>query len=136
MRVIQFFALAVAFLTGPAIRAQQPVTLTASDGVRVFGTYYPAASTSTPIILLFHQAGSNRREYAPIAPRLVSANFSSLAIDARHGGKMWDRENETVTRLGHEASYLEALADLEAALAWARNQSPPRKVIEIGKCFE
>ena len=38
MRIIQSFALAVAFLTGSAIRAQQPVTLTASDGVRVFGT--------------------------------------------------------------------------------------------------
>ena len=135
MRVIRVFALAVAFLAGSAVRAQQPVTLTTSDGVKVFGTYYPAASASAPIILLFHQAGSNRGEYAPIAPRLVSANFSALAIDARHGGKMWGHENETVTRLGHEASYLEALVDLEAALAWAHNQSPSRKVIVWGSSY-
>jgi dienelactone hydrolase len=103
--------------------------------VKVFGTYYPAASASAPIILLFHQAGSNREEYAPIAPRLVSANFSALAIDARHGGKMWNHENETVTSLGHEASYLEALADLEAALAWAHKQNPSRKVIVWGSSY-
>jgi len=112
----------------PSLYAQQTVTLTAQDGVKVFGTYYPAPNASAPIILLFHQAGSNRWEYAPIAPALNSANFSALAIDARHGGDMWGHENETVVRLGHEGNYLESLVDLEAALAWARKQNPSRNV--------
>jgi dienelactone hydrolase len=124
----------VTFLV-PTLRAQQPVTVTASDGVKVFSTYYPVPSSSAPIILLFHQAGSNRWEYSGIARRLVSANFSALAIDARHGGEMWGHENETVAQLGHEASYLEALADLEAALAWARKQNPSRKVIVWGSSY-
>ena len=76
----------IAMSVGPVVGAQQEVTLTAADGVKISGTYYAAASKSAPIILLFHQAGSNRWEYAPIAPRLVKAGFSALAIDARHGG--------------------------------------------------
>ncbi|MGA8145678.1 MAG: alpha/beta fold hydrolase [Candidatus Acidiferrales bacterium] len=128
-------SLLVAMSFAPGACAHQPVTLTASDGVKISGTYYAAPSASAPIILLFHQAGSNRWEYAPIAPRLVSAGFSALAIDARHGGEMWGHENETVTRLGKEAGYLEALADLEAALEWARKQNPSRKVIVWGSSY-
>src|SRR5262249_7484879 len=70
-----------------------------------------------------------------IALRLISANFSSLAIDARHGGEMWGHKNETVARLGHEASYIEALRDLEAALVWAHKQNPSRKVIVWGSSY-
>ena len=85
--------------------------------------------------MLFHQAGSNRWEYTPIAPRLVAAGFGALAIDARHGGEMWGHENETVARLGKEAGYLEALPDLEAALTWARKENPSRKVIVWGSSY-
>jgi hypothetical protein len=79
--VLLLSVLSVSVFT-PHLCAQQSVTLTAQDGTKVFGTYYPAPNVSAPIILLFHQAGSNRWEYTPIAPVLNSANFSSLAIDA------------------------------------------------------
>ena len=119
----------------PTALAQKEVTLTAADGVKVTGTYYPAAKSSAPIILLFPQAGSNHWEYAPIAPRLVTAGFSCLAIDARHGGDMWGHANETVARLGKESGYLEALSDLEAALGWARKENPSRNVIVWGSSY-
>ena len=48
---------------------------------------------------------------------------------------MWGRGNETVTRLGKEAGYLEALPDLEAALAWARKENASRKVIVWGSSY-
>jgi dienelactone hydrolase len=137
MRYVGVFTLLVitaSSLTSVA-RAQNDVTITAVDGVRIFGTFYPAPNPSAPIILLFHQAGSNRWEYAPIGPRLVAAGFSGLAIDARHGGQMWGHSNETAVRLDHEASYLDALADLEAALAWARKENPSRKVIIWGSSY-
>jgi alpha-beta hydrolase superfamily lysophospholipase len=137
MRNIVHLAVAiftVIFLTQP-LAAQQPVTLNASDGVKVFGTYYPAKSESAPIILLFHQAHSNHWEYAPIAPRLVSAGFSCLAIDQRAGGEMWGHVNETVAHVGHSANYLDALLDLEASLAWARKQNPNRKIIVWGSSY-
>ena len=126
---------AVLAAIAPAALAQKDVTLTAADGVKITGTYYPAAKASAPIILLFHQAGSNRWEYEPIAPRLVKAGFSCLAIDARHGGDMWGHANETAARLGKEAGYLEALPDLEAALVWGRKENPSRKIIVWGSSY-
>jgi dienelactone hydrolase len=124
------------------LRAQQDVVLTATDGVKVYGTYYAAEGADRPIILLFHQAGSNRWEYAPIAPKLVAAGFSCLAIDQRAdedsdapAGVMWGHDNETITHLGKSASHLEALPDLEAALAWARQQDARRKVIIWGSSY-
>lgn len=137
MRYTGFIVLTVAIVMtfAPTLCAQQSVSLTAADGVKISGTYYPAPAPSASIILLFHQAGSNRWEYTPIAPRLVAAGFSSLAIDARHGGEMWGHENETVARLGKESGYLEALPDLEAALDWARKQNPSRKVIVWGSSY-
>ena len=70
MRCVELFVLLVtaAFSQTPAAWAQNEVTLSAVDGVRIFGTFYPAPNPSAPIILLFHQSGSNRWEYAPIYP--------------------------------------------------------------------
>ncbi|MFX8211177.1 hypothetical protein ABTK89_19200, partial [Acinetobacter baumannii] len=49
------------------VATTQDVTLTAADGTSIFGTYYRAAKPKA-LILLFHQAGSSRHEYDPIAP--------------------------------------------------------------------
>jgi dienelactone hydrolase len=118
-----------------AMQAQQAVTLTASDGVTVFGVEYKAQSPIAPIILLFHQAGSSHAEYATIAPRLVAAGFNVLAIDQRSGGSMWGHDNETVAHLGKSAEYLDALPDLKAALEWARADNGKRKVILWGSSY-
>jgi len=101
----------------------QPITLTASDGVKVHGSFYEAAKPKA-LILLFHQAGSSKDEYATIAPRLLAAGYSALAIDQRSGGELYG-PNETAKALGREADYLEARPDLQAALDWARHQKLP-----------
>jgi alpha-beta hydrolase superfamily lysophospholipase len=131
--------LTATFLAPQTARGQQPVQFKAADGVEIFGAYYPAPSSSRPMILLFHQASSNHFEYATIAPKLVEAGFSCLAIDQRWGGAMWGHRNETVRKLGHsenssgKVSDLEA--DLEAALGWARGRDPRRKVILWGSSY-
>lgn len=103
--------------------AVEPVTLTAADGVKVYGTFYPARNPKA-LILLFHQAGSSRAEYASIAPKLAAAGYSALAIDQRAGGELFG-PNATVKGLGHSADYLAAKQDLEAALAWAKTRKLP-----------
>ena len=103
--------------------ASEAVTLKAADGVTVYGRYTKAAKPKA-LILLFHQAGSSKDEYATIAPRLAEAAYSSLAIDQRAGGGLYGT-NETAKALGHEADYLEARPDLKAALDWARTQKFP-----------
>jgi dienelactone hydrolase len=117
------------------LHAREQVTLSASDGTKVYGDFYPADSKSQPYILLFHQAGSNRAEYAPIAPRLVELGFNCLAIDQRSGGDLWDQQNETVRHLGHNGEYSEVLKDMEAALAWAKSSGNNGKVLVWGSRY-
>ena len=103
----------------------QPVTLTAADGVTVHGLYYPADEAKATI-LLFHQAGSNKAEYATIAPTLAKAGYNALAIDQRSGGDMFGASNATVQGVGSSTEdYVAALPDLEAALAWGRTKGEP-----------
>lgn len=109
--------------------ASEPVTLTASDGVRVFGQYCSAPGKAKALILLFHQAGSNAGEYGAIAPRLNETGYSCLAIDQRSGGTRWGRVNRTVKSLRREADYLDALQDMEAALAWGKNRRSDKVVV-------
>jgi dienelactone hydrolase len=100
-----------------------PIQLTAADGVKVYGSLYAAAKPKA-VILLFHQAGSSKDEYATIAPRLVEAGYSALAIDQRSGDGLFGT-NETAAGLGRKADYLDARPDLQAALNWAQTQSLP-----------
>ncbi len=109
---------------GPvSARAAEPVTLTADDGLAVYGTYTPAR-TAKALVLLFHQAGSGRGEYATIAPRLAAQGFASLAIDQRVGGSLFGR-NQTAAGVKGPATYADAERDLKAALAWANGKNLP-----------
>jgi alpha-beta hydrolase superfamily lysophospholipase len=131
-------ALGIVLATQPA-QAQEAVQFKAAGGVTVYGAFYAAQDSSRPMILLFHQASSNRYEYTPIAPKLVAAGFSCLAIDQRWGGEMWGHRNETVRKLGHSENSADEVsdlqADLEAALEWAHTGYPHRKFILWGSSY-
>ena len=111
-----------------------PVTLTARDGVKVYADTYPAYSPTAPVLLLFHQAGSGKGEYASIGPRLATLGFNSIAIDQRSGGEMFGT-NQTETELGKTVSMQDALPDMEAALAWARANHPISKIVAVGSSY-
>jgi alpha-beta hydrolase superfamily lysophospholipase len=106
-----------------ALPGSEAVTRKAADGVTVYGRLYKAEKPKA-LILLFHQAGSSKDEYATIAPRLVTAGYSALAIDQRAGGGLYGT-NETAKAFGREVRYREAMPDLQAALGWARTQKLP-----------
>lgn len=115
---------ATANATAQPTPAVEQVTLRATDGVAVFGSHYSAAAPRA-LILLFHQAESNRAEYREIAPRLAAAGYSALAIDQRAGGERFGARNATVDALGGSADFPAARADLEAALAWGATRRLP-----------
>ena len=130
----------LAFVLLPFLLAAQsafaePVTLTAADGVKVYGQYWPASGGKAPLILAFHQAGSSHAEYEPLAPRLNKAGFSVLAIDQRSGGSEFGGKNLTADALGREASYDEALPDLEAAVAWGRARAGGAPLLVWGSSY-
>ena len=94
----------------------QEITFTTKDGVLIYGDYYHTGS-EYPIILLFHQGGSNgRAEYTPIIPSLLERNYNILTIDQRQGGQIYGSYNRTVADLKTSYTYCEAYQDLQSSL--------------------
>lgn len=128
-------AAAPACIAEAAAASPQSVAFATTDGVMVHGDLYLPAGPPRGAILLFHQAGSSRAEYAPIAPRLEALGWAALAIDQRSGGGLFGGRNLTASALRGEASYLSALPDLEAALAWARARWPGVRPLVWGSSY-
>ena len=97
--MIRFALSALAGLFVASAHAES-VLLTAADGVEVHGDVWRAAGARAPIVVAFHQAGSSAAEYAPIAPRLVKAGFTVLAIDQRSGDGAFGGTNRTAAAFG------------------------------------
>lgn len=139
IKALFVFAVALLGATGHA-RAQQDVQFPARDGTIVFGEFVAAAGDARGMILLFHQARSNRGEYATITPELVKAGYNVLAVDQRAGGAAWNRLNLTAQSAGPEtveageSYYTKALADLEGALDYAAKR-PARPIIAWGSGY-
>jgi dienelactone hydrolase len=113
-----------------------PVTLTAKDGLKVYGEYVsPPKGSQKPLVVLFHQAHANKSEYAPIQPKLKALGYGSLAIDQRSGGELFGADNQTAAQLKSPASYQAAMPDLEAALAYGVAHSPSHQVIVWGSSY-
>lgn len=111
-------ALAASAAAGPT-----EIEITTNDGVTIYGDVYTAdRDKAAPLILLFHQAGSDARgEYSEIAASLNQNGYHAIAIDQRAGGDRFGFANRTVAGLdGTEYGYCDAYPDLEAALVYAK----------------
>jgi alpha-beta hydrolase superfamily lysophospholipase len=81
-------AVALALSTTASAQGKaRAVTLSSRDRVSISALAWEAAQAKA-VILLFHQAGSSKAEYATIAPRLAAAGYTALAIDQRSGGSL------------------------------------------------
>lgn len=109
------------------------------DGVTIYGErYYGGLDATAPLILLFHQGGSNgRAEYAPLANWLNDAGYRAIAWDQRAGGDVYGESNRTVDHLpdGSAPSYCDAYPDLQAALAFAISHGEAEEVIVWGSSY-
>jgi len=121
----------------PAVAGPTPTefTLKAADGVTIYAQAWTAQMPAAPTILLFHQAGSSKSEYAPLGPRLAQLGYNALAIDQRSGGDLYQPVNETVQHLGRSEGYPAVLPDMEAALAWATRTHPHAAVYAWGSSY-
>ena len=135
LRLVVAIAIASASSVVVSSAHAESVVLGAADGVRVHGEVWRAAGPKAPIVVAFHQAESSAAEYAPIAPRLVAAGFTVLAIDQRSGDGAFGGSNRTAAALGRKAAYDEALPDLEAALAWAKAEAHGAPVVVWGSSY-
>jgi len=122
-----------------AVGAAEEITTETRDGITVFGTLYGAdLDSDSPLVLLFHQAGSNGRgEYADIVGWLNRPGFRAAAWDQRVGGDLYGSSNKTVSGLqsDHEWSYCDAYPDLLAALDRVIELDLAEKVILWGSSY-
>lgn len=127
-------------LVGTILSAQaEKITFPAADGLVVTADLYRASEDlATPMIVLFHQAGFSRGEYLQIAPRLVGMGFNCLAVDQRSGNATAGVTNETAARAkseGKATGFLDAVPDLEAAIAKAKSTYTNGAVIIWGSSY-
>jgi len=124
---------------GGALAQETPVIATTRDGVTVHGErYFGDLGLGTPLVLLFHQGGSNGRgEYAKIAAYLNAAGIRAIAWDQRSWGESYGAENRTVLGLGGTSStdYCSAYPDLPAALDHVKSHGLAEKVIAWGSSY-
>lgn len=135
-RALALGALALACTGSPSTL----VTFPAEDGIVCTADLYLASSKdSAPFIVLFHQAGNSRGEYAEIAPRLNALGFNCMAVDARSGGEAKGVKNATYAAAEAVGKptyrYLDALPDLVAALKHARKTYAKGKLIAWGSSY-
>ncbi len=99
------------------------VSYQADDGVIIIAEYLvPAGATKPPVVLLLHQFGGNRGQWASLVPKLVAAGYAVLGADLRSFG-----QSTRALRDGREERYqLIDLDDLEkdvaAAIAWLKTR--------------
>ncbi len=94
------------------------VKFEAKDGLEIEANLYEL-DRDKPVILLCHQAGYNKFEYADIAPKLNELGFNVMAIDQRSGGSFGGQNNATFERAQAsklETGFLNAEQDIEAAI--------------------
>jgi dienelactone hydrolase len=116
----------------------EPVQFQSADGLAITGEVTRPEGDPKTAIVLFHQAGSSRGEYATIAPKLAEKGYLVLAIDQRSGNGFGGVANETAKR-ARKASmatqYTDAIPDLQAAVAYARGPLGAEKVIVWGSSY-
>ena len=115
------------------------VSIEARDGLKINAEFYQASTApGTPLLVLYHQARSGRAEYRPIAPRLKDLGYDCLAVDLRSGQACGGVPNLTAKfarERGASGTYLDALADIEDSLAWARANHPQAKIVAWGSSY-
>jgi len=126
-------------LAAEPITGNNSIVFKSADGLLINADRYtPHKPETTPLIVLFHQAGSSRGEYNEIAPRLNQLGFNCIAVDLRSGEYSRGKDNETAIRASQQnrsTSYADALPDVIASLKYARKNYHHSKIIAWGSSY-
>ena len=121
-----------------AKESYETLTFAAEDGVTIEADVYTPSEKASALIIVYHQAGWSRGEYREIAPKLAALGYRVMAVDARSGKAVNGVSNEAAKSAksrGLPTSYLDAYADLDAALGFARQRFRPKRVIVWGSSY-
>jgi dienelactone hydrolase len=117
--------------------SKKEVEFPSKDGLIVSADLYEIGPDK-PVMLLAHQGGYNKYEYADIAPRLNEMGFNALAIDQRSGGSFAEKQNETynnAVKNGIEnIQFADAAQDMESAIDYLADKYQ-QKIIVWGSSY-
>lgn len=118
----------------------EEVSYTTKDNVTIYGSWVVSQSKEkkppkTPVVILLHDYGFDRRDWGIFIPDLVRHGYKVLAIDLRGHGKSTDgggrqsgKYSPSVASSLMQAGYL----DVQAALEWvARRKDTKTKDISL-----
>lgn len=128
----------VLFSTGIMADVSQKINFKSTDELLVTADIYAPHKPVSPVIVLFHQAGSSRGEYNEIAPRLNKLGFNCIAVDLRSGEFSRGKDNMTSMRAsnaGLATRYADALPDIISALKYTHNKYPNAQVLGWGSSY-
>jgi dienelactone hydrolase len=114
----------------------ETISFPSLDGLPITANLY-LADEKFPFIILCHQAGYNKSEYAETALKLNKNGFNCLAIDQRSGGKVDDTENETyklAVQKKLRTTYLDAEPDIIAAVNYVAEKYK-QPVVLLGSSY-
>ncbi|MCF6240568.1 MAG: lysophospholipase, partial [Bacteroidales bacterium] len=121
-----------------SVNAQQAISFTASDSVKISADLYAPHDKSAPFIIFFHQAGWSRGEYVEIAPWINTLGFNAMAIDQRSGNEVNNIKNQTkadANKKGKGTKYLDAIPDILEAIYYVKKNFPKAKIIIWGSSY-
>lgn len=95
------------------------------------------ADPSFPLMILFHQRGFCKFEYAGVAERFNKLGYNCLAVDLRCGGPIANEPNETWLRAVEQnkpTDFLDADQDIAAAIQYGYEKYQ-RPVVLLGSSY-
>ncbi len=119
-------------------QGMQTINFNSGDGLELTADLYMPNGKSAPLIILFHQARWSRGEYQEIAPKLNMLGFNCLAVDLRSGGEVNGIKNASfisAQKAMKPTKYVDAYADIEAAVAYASEYYSSDKIIIWGSSY-
>jgi len=117
------------------LRAMEEVEIPLPDASSLYAVVHPAVA-SKPIILMFHQSGSNvHGEYASIWRRLQAEGYGYVAVDLRAGGQLYGDYNRSVARRPSQVSLCDAYEGAEASLLYVKTRWPESSIVAWGSSF-
>ncbi|HLG33635.1 MAG TPA: hypothetical protein VI757_02040 [Bacteroidia bacterium] len=130
------FSILLIVFSATKLSAQKTISFPSPDGITITADLYEIDSTS-PVILLCHQARYSRGEYIETAKRLNTFGFNCLAIDQRSG-----KECNAVTNATAEAAaskrmpgnYFDAKPDIIASVDFLFKKYN-RRIILFGSSY-
>lgn len=120
----------------PSAEEAEPVTFRTPDGVTIHGSLRSSADPAGPAVILVHQLGATRGEWAPIVERLSAApGLTTLAIDMRGHGESLEAEGAELSWHDFDnEQWAMIVEDVRAAIAFIRDRYdvPPSRIALVG----